>query len=198
MSKKLDWKGNGSTIVCLGAHNYSGYEREKHDYYATNPVAIKKLLEVENLENVWEPAAGGGHMAKVLDEANKLGLASDLIDRGYGKGNIDFLESTGVWDGDIVTNPPYRYAKEFILKALELLPIGRKVCMFLRIQFLESKGRYQFYQDNPPKIIYVFSGRVGCAMNGEFGKHSQTAVPYAWYVWVKGCNDDPIVKWILI
>ena len=46
-----DWKGNGRTMTCLGVHNYSEHERESQDFYATNPKAIIKLLEVEDFNN---------------------------------------------------------------------------------------------------------------------------------------------------
>ena len=70
--------------------------------------------------------------------------------------------------------------------------------MFLRIQFLESKGRYNLWKKYPPKKIYVFSGRMWCAMNGNFGEHSQSAVPYAWYVWEKGYTGETVIDWILV
>lgn len=198
LKNKKDWKGNGKTMVCLGVHNYSKHDREVQDYYATDPLAIVKLMEVEKLNNVWECACGEGHLAKVLEEKKLLGKATDLINRGYGNGEVDFLFWTEKWDGDIITNPPYRFAKEFIYKALSLIPNGKKVAMFLRVQFVESKGRYKLFNENPPKTIYVFSGKIGCAMNGNFRQHSQTAVPYAWYVWEKGFKGDTTIKWIFL
>jgi len=192
-----DWVGNGRTMVCLGAHIYSNHQREKHDYYATSPQAITKLLEKENFVNVWECACGEGHLAKVLESNNILGKASDLIDRGYGIGGLDFLEAKEKWNGDIITNPPYKFAKDFILKALDLVSDNSKIAMFLRVQFMESKGRYELFTSLPPKIVYVFSSRVNCALNGEFGKYSQNAVPYAWYIWEKGFKGNTILKWIL-
>ena len=193
-----DWTGNSHTMSCLGAHNWSTHEREKHDYYATDPKAIIELLKVEEFKNVWECACGEGHLAKVLAEKGLLGRASDLIDRGYGENRGDFLLEDDVWNGDIITNPPYKYALQFITTSLKLVNDGAKVAMFLRVQFLESRGRYKLFTTTPPKTIYVFSGRVGCAINGQFGIHSNSAVPFAWYVWVKGYKDDPRIKWILI
>lgn len=38
-----------------------------------------------------------------------------------------------MWDGDILTNPPYKYAKEFIEHAMTIIPDGRKVFMFLKL-----------------------------------------------------------------
>lgn len=83
-----DWTGNKkSTFVTLGASNHSEGEREVHDYYATDPIAAEFLLQLEpELDNIWECAAGEGHLAKVFAEAGKLGAASDLIERGYCQG----------------------------------------------------------------------------------------------------------------
>ena len=42
-----DWVGNGNSVYkTLGASNHTDKEREKDDYYATDPIAIDKLLTV--------------------------------------------------------------------------------------------------------------------------------------------------------
>lgn len=138
-----DWTGNKTSMVCMGVHNYSDHKRERNDFYATDPLALELLLEKESFSNVWECACGQGHLSKVLIKHNIHGRSSDLVDRGFGEVE-DFLKSKRKWDGDIITNPPYRFAKEFILKALELTEKGRKIAMLLRVQFLESVGRYVF------------------------------------------------------
>lgn len=53
-----DWVGNRNSVYkMLGASNHTDKEREKDDYYATDPIAIDKLLTVERPnENVWECA----------------------------------------------------------------------------------------------------------------------------------------------
>lgn len=43
----------------LGASNHSESERQAEDYYVTEPIAGKLLLEVESeLSNIWECACG--------------------------------------------------------------------------------------------------------------------------------------------
>jgi hypothetical protein len=184
--------------TCLGASNHALEERQTEDYYATAPIAGKLLLEVEpNLKNIWECACGEGHLAKVFENSNKLGLATDLIYRGYGNLNpIDFLTWDDCWDGDIVTNPPYKFAKEFTEKALNIVKDGSKVCMFLKVTFLEGKARKAFFKKYPPKTIYVCSGRISCAKNGDFEKYPSSAIAYAWYVWEKGFIGKPTIEWI--
>ena len=121
------------------------------------------------------------------------------MDRGFGETGIDFLSIDNLeWNGDIITNPPYKYAQEFIEKALQIIPEGNKVAMFLKIQFLETKGRKSLFQSQPPKTVYVSSSRLLCAKNAEFEKMiagGGSAVAYAWYVWQKGFNGTTELKW---
>jgi hypothetical protein len=194
-----DWTGNkAATFICLGASNHAEHDRAEYDYYATDPKAAELLLGVESeLNNIWECACGEGHLAKVFNQANKLGLATDLIYRGYGNLNpIDFLTWDDCWEGDIVTNPPYKYAKEFVEKALEILEDGKKVAMFLKLTFLEGAKRKELFEKNPPKFIYVFRKRVDCWKNGIKPDKPSRAVCYAWFVWEKGFKGDPVVRWI--
>lgn len=191
-----DWTGNKkTTFVSLGASNHSLKERQVNDYYATDPRAIELLLEVETFNSVWECACGEGHLAKILNERGLLGRASDLIDRGYGESGVDFLLEDK-WDGDIITNPPYKYAQRFVETALKIIPDGNKVAMFLKLSFLEGQARKKIFLKYPPRCVYVFSGRITCAMNGDFKKYNASAICYAWFVWQKGFVGDPIIKWI--
>lgn len=180
----------------IGASSHALTERENNDYYATDPNALKMLLELEDFKNVWEPACGGGHLAGVLEEAGILRKATDLVDRGYGETGIDFLKYEGNWLGDVITNPPYKYAKDFVEKSLDIIIPGSKTCMFLGIQFLESKQRKKFFLEYPPKVIYVSSSRIDCAKNGDFDKYEKkSARCYAWFIWEKGYKGDTILKW---
>lgn len=198
-----DWQGNKPPVwITNGCSNHSEFERVENDYYATEPKAAELLLEVEpNLDNIWECACGEGHLAKVFNRHCKLSLATDLINRGYGSGVVDFLISGGGYKdgeyfGDIVTNPPYIKAKEFVEKALSLVKDGRKVCMFLKLTFLEGKSRKELFKKYPPKTVYVASSRLNCVRNGEFEKYPSSAVAYAWFVWEKGYKGETVVKWI--
>lgn len=187
-------KENPLSINTIGSTNLSKGEREPNDYYATEPKAVKMLLELETFSpKIWECACGQGHIAKVLQENGHEVLATDLIDRDFGEVE-DFLQSDRKFDGDIVTNPPYKYAIEFCTKALDSIPTGNKVAMFLRLQFLEGKSRRKFFEENPPKTVYVSSSRLRCGKNGEFQKDGN-AVAYAWFVWEKGFKGKPQIEW---
>lgn len=183
-----------NVFVTLGASNHTEGERHPDDYYATEPKATELLMQEQDFsECVLEPCCGQGHMAEVLARKYKV-YAFDLFDRGYGT-VADFFKFKS-WHGDIITNPPYKGALKFVQHALEIIPEGNKVAMFLRIQFLEGKERGEFFKNNPPKYIYISRGRLKCGKNGDFGSLSSSATAYAWFVWQKGFKGEPIIRWI--
>lgn len=192
-----DWTGNAKSIyTTLGASNHTESEREVNDFYATDPRAMELLLDMEQFSpKIWECACGVGHLSEVLKQRGYDVYSTDLIDRGYGVGNIDFLNCQDMFDGDIITNPPYKYGKEFVEHALELVPNGHKVAMFLKFTFAEGKSRKHLFETQPPKTVYISSSRLICAKNGDFDSISSSAVAYAWYVWEKGYTGDTVLKW---
>lgn len=190
-----------SIYTTLGASNHVSDERQKEDYYATDPIAIDMLLEsgCQLSREVWECACGEGHLAKRLSEKGYSVYASDIVDRGYGKGNFDFLAYNELWNGDILTNPPYKYAQEFCEHALDVVSEGHKVLMFLKLQFLEGKGRKSLFDRGDLKTVYVSRSRIMCAKNGDFKglkDSGGSAVAYAWFEFVKGNNGEPTIKWL--
>lgn len=200
----MDWTGNKNSVFkALAASNHSSTKRQKNDYYATEPKAAELLLEQEKFSpTIWECACGEGHLAEVFKANGYNVIATDLIYRGYGEDPpIDFLKISkeNYFDGDIVTNPPYKFAMEFCKKAIQVVKPEHKVAMFLKLQFLEGKARKEFFKKYPPKIVYVSSSRLICAKNGEFDKLKQSggsAVAYAWFLWEKGYKGETIIKWI--
>lgn len=187
-----------AVLTVNGAHNFTQDEREPNDYYATDPNALRELLKRERFAtNIWECACGGGHLSRVLEDEGYIVKSTDLFDRGYGTSGVDFLSTDETFDGDIITNPPYNRALEFVQKAIKTVPEGNRVAMFLKLTFLEGQRRRLFFEENPPEYIYVSTTRVRCALGGNFenltGKSS--AVAYAWFIWRKGYKGEPKVRW---
>ena len=198
-----DWTGNNKAIFsCHGASNHSETEREINDYYATPPIATELLLGLETFNtDILEPCAGQGHISKVLEKYGYNVESFDLIDRGYGTGGVDFLQYNETVDKDIITNPPYAQAAEFVEHAMDIITDGHKVAMFLKLTFLEGQGRRALFTKYPPKTVYVSVSRLGCAKNGEFkidkngNLKADSAVAYCWYIWQKGFKGFPELKW---
>ena len=170
--------------------------RQAEDFYATEPAAVEWLCRLEELsERILEPACGTGEMSRVLESRGHDVTSRDLVDRGFGR-VADFLSEDNLsWDGDIVTNPPYRTARRFVEKALSIIPEGRKVCMFLKLTFLEGKARRELFLRHPPARVWVSSSRLRCARDGDFGRYPSSAVAYAWFVWEKGYAGGTSLGW---
>ena len=68
----------------IGASNHTDKERELNDYYATDPIAIDKLLKVEKPSHyIWECACGEGYLSDRLKQCGYEVISSDIVDRGY-------------------------------------------------------------------------------------------------------------------
>lgn len=194
MSK--DWTGNSKAAIAgIAPSNHSLKNRESDDFYATDPKAVDMLCNLEKFsQTILEPACGQGHIAKALEARGYKVLAYDLIDRGYGTTGIDFLtfDRQNV-NADVITNPPYKLAQEFVEKAMDVVASGHKVAMFLKLTFLETAKRRELFKKYPPKTVYVASQRIACWPNGK--PTAQSMVCYAWFVWEKGFSGDTVLKW---
>lgn len=198
-----DWTGNATSIYAThGASNHSDTERADFDYYATDPEAVRILLEKEQFFHyILEPACGGGHIAEILKEKGFDVLCSDIVNRDYEgqQATMDFLTEFPTSprnNRDIITNPPYAQAKEFVEHAMDISQESVKVAMFLKLTFLEGAKRKELFDKYPPKKIYVFRNRIDCWKNGiKPGKPSK-AVCYAWFIWEKGFKGKPTIDWI--
>lgn len=188
--------------------------RVENDFYATDPSSVKVFLDTYKLEGTkfLEPCVGQGHIAEVVKEyyPNSEIVGFDIVDRGYDVSNTeirDFLltdaeevvSKYGLFD-TVITNPPYALAQEFVEKSLSLVRDKGTVTMFLKLQFLEGVKRQQFFKANPPKFVYVFVSRQSPWMNGspvdEKGKKWSSTMCFAWFVWEKGFQGEPIVRWL--
>jgi len=177
-------------------------QRQVDDFYPTHPSITQMLLDREELTgNIWEPACGRGDMSQVFIDNGHDVLSTDLIDRGYGEGGVDFLQDDqisrfGAVD-NIITNPPFKFALDFVLQAKKIA--RKKICILNATMFLDGIKRYEMWMDQefPLKTMYQFSGRVVFRKN-EIADQSQNGlIPWAWFVFEKGYTGKPTIDWIL-
>ena len=178
----------------------SEYPRAENDLYTTNPIAITLLDEYKYLDKTtsyWECACGDGALSEELKRLGYTVVSTDLYDYGYKdcETDIDFLKCEKSFDGDIITNPPFKDLTEFILKGLSLTK--RKLFIFSRLQTLESVNRYtKIFRDTPPMYVLPFVKRVPCYKNGDKNRGS-SVTPYAWYIWDKEYTGKTVVEWLI-
>lgn len=199
---------NSSKIFTpLGASNHTRQEREKYDFYATSPEAVRKLFDANTdftlPEVIYEPACGTGCLSEIMKrEYGKKVYSYDIVDRGYGDGIKDFLQTRELPKdcNCILTNPPYSLATEFIVHSMRLLQDEGLCVMFLKTTFLEGLNRYKkIFSVTPPIFIFQFISRILCAKNADFERMKNgggSAVAYAWFIFKKGYKGNTTVKWI--
>lgn len=153
--------------------------------YETPPCAVEALLRVEQLpRGIWEPAAGRGAIANVLRGAGHLVIASDITTYDFPLDfERDFLTMPVAPIGVelVLTNPPYRFATEFVARALALCP---RVIMLCRLAFLESAKRAPILDGGQLARIHVFVKRLPMMhRDGWAGPRASSAMPFAWFCW---------------
>lgn len=167
-----------------------GSERRPDDFYVTPAWCVDRLFEAytpqfeSDRQSFLEPCVGDGAIVRAVSRRfpHARWTMVDINPRveGAEKDRImigDFLqtaEKRGVHDL-ICTNPPYTLAQEFIEKSVRLAPI---VCMLLRLNFLASAKRFEFFKRVGVPAVYVLPTRPSFT---EDGKSDSTE--YAWMVW---------------
>lgn len=146
--------------------------RNNYDYYGTPPQITQYLLNIETFQkDILEPCAGQGYISQYLENKGYNVTSMDIQQNMYPKNKIqNFLTYNKQHTGDIITNPPYSKAIEFVTHTLKICT--GKIAMLLKLQFLETIQRYEkIFKNNPPQRVHIFVKRVNCikkdnTMNG--------------------------------
>ncbi len=185
---------NKCVYSTLGASNHAAHDRANHDLYCTHPDAVRELLKIETFDKrIWEPFAGLRHISKEMLAQGYDVRESDLLTREQSIEQLDFMTQNELWDGDIITNVPYKGATSYVRKCIDTVTDGHKVAVWLRILYLESAERKRFFRVYPPLRVWRSSRRIPCGMNGNFGASAQG---FAWFVWQKGYNGPTELRWV--
>lgn len=179
---------NESSAVMQQRHD----GKDSPDDFPTPPWATRALCEWlvkdHNIHEqiVREPACGRLTMVNPLLEYFDGVMPSDLYDYGAAVALRDYLTSDEPEVDWTITNPPFKYAEAFILKARQHSRNG--VAMLVRSAFLETVGRYhRIFAQDPPHHILQFSERV-VMHKGKLVSNGSTATAYCWLVW--SCPGD--------
>jgi len=182
--------------------------REPHDSldffptpaWGTRALCNQLEAHVCDLHNMtaWDPACGEGHMVAPLREYFAQVLGSDVHEYFPGKTLLcDFLMfgepcvDPVDW---IITNPPFRLAEQFALKAISRAKVG--TALLVRTAFLEAIGRYNnLFSRFPPAYIFQFTERLPM-VKGRVDEEAASATAYCWIVWLAQSDGATLFKWI--
>lgn len=174
------------------------------DLYETPPEATRAFLKAFGAwlpDVIWEPACGPGAIVRELRAVGHVVIASDLVDyrdRGLADqmSGVDFeLERAMPGRAQaIVTNPPFKRADHFVVRALELAP---KVAMLLRLGFIANGVKHRATAMDGGRLKYFCPFRARLPMmhrDGWAGPRSTSQTDFAWYVWDRDYIGEPLVK----
>lgn len=166
------------------------------DFYPTPAWATYALVDNEKFEgDIWECACGDGAMSRILETTGQRVESSDLYDRGYGDVGVDFRD-TNRRAANIITNPPFNAAEDFVQSAL--VAAEKKFALLLRLAFLEGAKRQDtIFRKAPPSKVWVFSERITFYPKGVQRKGSGTTA-YAWFVWDAEHTGSTELNWLPI
>ena len=177
------------------ARKTSNYDRQAADWYREPRWCVDLLLDAEPIEgDVWDPACGGGTIAQACADRGIFTDATDLHDRGFGRGGIDFLApwvNPEACADNIICNPPYGLFEEWLQRCLILA--RRKVCLLSRLAVLEGMRRYRHvWSMAPPSRVWVLSKRPSMPPGDQPEiTASGGKVAYCWLVWDVGGRTGP-------
>jgi hypothetical protein len=195
-----DDKADTSAVAALEFRpiHISGYDRQVHDFYPTPDWVTEALLKHVTLRNpVWEPCCGDGAMARVLERGGHKVIATDLVDRGFGRGGVDFFACTEFPAGcrAMVTNPPYGDGGElvrrsnaslnfqrFVRHALDLtVRANGQLALLVRFQWMAGQRAAALISSGPLSRVVVLTKRIQWFDMGEHTNHGQHH--HAWLFW---------------
>lgn len=136
---------------------------------------------------IWEPACGRGRMSRVLMAAGFRVTSTDLVDRGFGTGGVDFLAARKLRAPVIVTNPPYgEMVEAFIRKARALG--ARYLALLVKADFFQAAGkaaRHALFAEFPPARIHPLGWRLDWTGQGR------PVMNCVWLIWDWAAGGEP-------
>jgi hypothetical protein len=176
----------------------SGYDRQENDFYPTPAWVTEALLNSVTLRGpAWEPCCGDGAMARTIEERDHRVVASDLVDRGFGRTGIDFFAcQTFPQDcQSMVTNPPYGDGGgslkgvhvpgallHFVRHAIQLTErADGQLALLVRFQWLAGKKAANLISSGPLSKVIVLRRRIRWFDMGPLTNHGQHH--HAWLFW---------------
>lgn len=157
-------------------------EREPDDFYRTPEECTEALLQAEcgkmRLHGLLahEFCAGDGKISGVLRRYGFAVIESDLVDRGIGADQVDFLQLQQRRAPIGFTNPPFAIADEILAHARDVIGFDY-LALFLPSSFWHAGKRFARFDRDPPAAVYELTWKP------DFLELGNPAMNMKWVVW---------------
>ena len=174
-------------------------KRQELDFYPTTPECVTALLNSgygpsKLLGPVWEPAVGKGHISHELNKAGFRTIHSDIKDYGEVEDVSvqSFLDCPVLRADQIVTNPPYDIADDFIRHALSLKPAY--LALLLKADYFSKKKALSIFNYALPGRVRRPSAIMPLTWRPDFLGQGKPFLTVQWVVWDEDYQSHPITK----
>jgi hypothetical protein len=135
------------------------FARADLDFYVEPLWCSERLFAAKSFDGpVHDPACGLGRVVEAAIRAGHIASGSDIIERSATRDfAFDYLADTAPLSyPNIVSNPPYRKAREFITRALRE---SYRCAFLLQYGFLFGHDRAQWLKSTPLKKVWILAPR---------------------------------------
>lgn len=177
------------------------------DYFPTPPWATRALVKYvapildtvskpgERTRKTLEPAAGGGHMSRTLEEYGHEVMTVEKFNRDFEPDfRDDYIRPDPYTASQIrsygpefaISNPPYDDIEAWFHAMYA--DAKRGVAIMAKAQFLQTKSRYEnIFLPHPPTVVGIFMGRIPFVKN----RIVRSAPAYFHHIWCYWDKVDP-------
>ncbi len=159
------------------------------DEYET-PEAVTELLlkHVSFNGPIYEPCCGSGRIVRVLERAGHQVAGADIRHDGN-----DYLDKAHVFQGDIVTNPPYHNGMAEAFVAHAIAKSTGLVAMLLQSGFLFGVRRTrELLCEFTPAMIIAVPWRIRFHIGDTDEVIKSQAYNHVWVIWNR--NSRPMTQ----
>ena len=158
-------------------------------YQEPEGVTEKLMWEVKFRGPVHDPCCGEGHIPLVAQRFGYQATGSDIVDRGFGVGGVDFFADMTPRE-TLIFNPPSgrnqdpTLSTRFILHALE---VAEEVAAIVPVPMLCGQWRRDnLYRPHPRRYVLTLAERPSMPPGGRGIPAKNGTMDYCWIVWVRG------------
>jgi hypothetical protein len=180
------------------------FERDADEWYIEPLWCSVRLFERGHVKSdyVYDPSCGSGRIVAAANACGKKAFGTDIVKRSKLCGwpqdflTLDFHEYAGF--SACVSNPPYKHARRFVEKALEL---GfAEIAFFLPSAFRYSDATGRWLETTPLAEVLAITPRPSCPpgrlLEAGLIEAKGDTKNSSWYIWRRGHKGPPVAGWL--